>query len=1400
MLSPAGQQNVERPRYYFPRQVNRIVTNSSVPSVPETTETTVEPTTTTTPLDALVTSLATTTSRLPDGSETTLVLTIVRPSEEVIGDEQDGDPTASVPSSTPPSPPSTTPTTITTPVTTSTSGPPPTSSVLEDIIPPTTNVGDDGTTFQSAQNNLPFENIGASITSQLSDTLGSPVVLSDENDATTSTANRSSISDEIDTAEDDTSTAESGAQTTSNVVAQTNEEATIPDTVASTTAPETAPTTTAAAPQTTVPTSSIDESSSTGAATTTPPQTASTSSRGSNFLDSIFSSVENAVFNAASIGPVPIPNPSRTVNTSTTTAENINGPSSTSAGATVSTSIAGSNIIDSIVSSLGIFPLGTVPTVPVPTGSGNEAGTTAGTVDTAVNTLAEGSGAEPSATVNTPVTNSDGGSATAASGTVDTPSTTSAGGSGTAASSTVNSGTSGEDTIATSTTQDEGAGSTNPVISVGASVSIELPIPSAITGDDNQTNGQQGPVENTAGTSNTDTDTGAPSQTSPIGGTGQQESTGVPTAQSTDIEEDNSETTNATTPGQDNPVVLPVVSLPITVSNDQITFTDNVPLTLSRDGTSGLPSVVSVPVTLSNDQTTFISDVGVSVPTAAIVDAQDTTAVRAPNDQPTSSNAGEVPGPTTMPDDGAQVTTSPEPLIVVPVTVSNDRTSFITSVPVEIPSSTIVPLGTEPISVPEPSIVVPVTVSYDQTSFTTSVLVEIPSSTIVPLGTDPISVPKPSIVVPVTVSNDRTSFITSVPVEIPSSTIVPLGTEPISVPVTISNDQATLTTDVPIADAVTLPSLSTAINLPLSSGGESTKTAPQGVASTGTGIPVVPVTDPAFSTAVTLSDGTVATNTAETAVSSGATGSGDVTPLIISPTTRPTGEGATLSVTGETSITGSVPTNPVSSGAIVFGPSGEITLGSQTSGTATSTGTGVPVQSASDGPTQTAGVTFPSASGSGIVASPPVSEPSGTSQTIGTGGVVSTGQAQAPTGATGATDATQGASASTAGASASTVIQTGTGVVTSAGGTAVSDGPLPTSAPVIPQYTNTREPVSITYNDANGEAPQTIQPVGSDTSTAISLATSLVLAPPAPQPTVTSEFIPVVLPSSVPPLIQPPGGMPAQPEDTMRVQVGFLQPLNYGFVVNSEVTQGQIFDFLPKGIAFGLNISEAQVTMETLKADVTTTDLPYIRTLALAFIPKDQVNQLYLNLHTAPHHIYHNPNASIAQLMSFIDPSVAIQAENPMAGSSGPGTGGSASPTPTNPVTGGAPIGGAISNSMPVRKSSVAIGVGVVCGAAAYGAAMFFIARRYKMRRQSHGRSPSMYNSPVYSGSHRDFMGGANAALMSGARGDGGRSTSPMDGYGYGYGRDSRGSGRSGSTGRQQISAPVMAENSLGWN
>ena len=722
--------------------------------------------------------------------------------------------------------------------------------------------------------------------------------------------------------------------------------------------------------------------------------------------------------------------------------------------------------------------------------------------------------------------------------------------------------------------------------------------------------------------------------------------------------------------------------------------------------------------------------------------------------------------------DDTQITPASQPA-PVPVTVSNEQTTFTTNVPLEVPTASAVLPGTSPISIP-------VTVSNDQTTITDVVEV---TPTSLPSGV--LDLPTSA---PLMFSNDQTTLSTNVPIVIPTSLEDP-GTPPTAVPVTISNDQITFTTDVSfVAPDTTVVPLPTQQQVQVTISNDATTLTTSGLLLTDSGTPLPTASpDNVFSTVVTPSNGQVIAST-------GVAGSGDSSPIIIMPTTKATGGETSIPlVTGSATITGTTPGNPVpTSTGIVVGPSTVITPTSGGFGTATPTDLGGISQTLGEA-TPTAGPNF---SATGTSATNPLQSgvPSSLSQTVGPGQTQITAGGATNTG-TIADSATSDGSGTSAGATLA-----GDSATSSSRQFATTGSEEATTAPAIPpQYTTTGKTSSVTYGATPG-APQTIQPIGSDTSTAISIPTSLVHAPSASQPTQTSEFIPVTLPSSVPPLIQPPGGMPPQPDDTTRIQVGFLQALNYAFVVNSEVTQEQIFDFLPPGIAYGLDIPVENVTMETLKADDTSTDLPYIRTLALAFIPKDQVNNLYLNLHTPAHRIYHNPNASIFQLMSFIDPSVAIQADNPMSGSSGPGGSGSgASPTPTNPARGGAPIGGGIGNDMPVRKSSVAIGVGVVCGAAAYGAAMFFIARRYKMRRQSHGRSPSMFSSPVYSGSHHDFMGGANAALMSGARGDGGRSaTPPFDGYGYG--RESRGSGRSGSTGRQQISAPVMAENSLGWN
>ncbi|KAL9028460.1 MAG: hypothetical protein Q9196_003174 [Gyalolechia fulgens] len=808
----------------------------------------------------------------------------------------------------------------------------------------------------------------------------------------------------------------------------------------------------------------------------------------------------------------------------------------------------------------------------------------------------------------------------------------------------------------------------------------------------------------------------------------------------------------------------------------------------TSDGISVAPST---PTTPSNGQTTFAND-----------------------------------GAATMSNAGSQVTPTEQP-IAVPAVISNDQTTFTTFVN---DGAAMISNAGSQVTPTEQPIAVPAVISNDQTTFTT--FVNDGAATISNAGSQ-VTPTKQPIAVPAVISNDQTTFTTFINDGVATmsnagSQVTPTE-QPIAVPAVVSNDQTTFTTEEP---ATLLPGTGAA-------------------AATGSGIPVVPAT-PLFSTAITPTVGQGSANTEVPTANTGAAPSGEDPSVIVLPTTKPaTGSIVSPLVTPETSITGSLPVPPISSGSVIFGPNNVITPTSAGANTAV-TGTasvGSPLPS-SGATSLNSGITNPAASGTGTAASitaqdgsssgsgqatdassgslttNPTSSPAtsqGVSQSnVGDGSTIppsgsptSQGVSQSSAGANettgqgvsqsnvgdGSTTAPSG-SATSLGVSQSNVpdgspvTPSGTVTVSSTGLVAGGNSVTPPSTPIIPQYTQTGSPAPITYSATPG-APTSQRPIGSDKLTVVTVPTSLIYADPAPQPTQTTEFIPAILPSSVPPLIQPPDGMPSQPEDTARIQVGFLQALNYAFVVNSQVTQQQIFDFLPPGIAYGLGIPVANVTMETLKADDTSTDLPYIRTLALAFIPKDQVNTLYLNLHTPAHRIYRNPNATVAQLMSFVDPSVGIQADNPMT-PSGPGFSGSAQPTPSNPAKGGAPIGGGIGNDKPVRKSSVAIGVGVVCGAAAYGAAMFFIARRYKRRRQSHGRSPSMFSSPVYSGSRHDFMGGANDALMSGAMREGGRSTSPMDGYGYG--RNSRGSGRSGSTGRQQISAPVMAENSLGWN
>lgn len=285
----------------------------------------------------------------------------------------------------------------------------------------------------------------------------------------------------------------------------------------------------------------------------------------------------------------------------------------------------------------------------------------------------------------------------------------------------------------------------------------------------------------------------------------------------------------------------------------------------------------------------------------------------------------------------------------------------------------------------------------------------------------------------------------------------------------------------------------------------------------------------------------------------------------------------------------------------------------------------------------------------------------------------------------------------------------------------------------------------------------------------------------------------VSVPTGAPQVISPPSGIPDAPPDTTLIQVGFLYPLNYAFVVSTPMSSAQVFEFLPAGIANGLGLSASDVTMHSLIPYDTSNDLGYITTLALAYIPNSFETTLSNAVKTPLSALYSSTDSSISTMMNYINPAIGIIPGSGLDDGSSTGTSGAKSAATSTASSNNNDIFNTDEQNTTSKVAGTTAGavVGAVGGAAAYGAAMFFIARRYKKKRASHRRASSLTNPNEmrYTGSPA-LMGGA--PMMSGGRGSAGVMPD---------GRDSRGSGRTGNSARTaQISAPMMAENSLGWN
>jgi len=247
--------------------------------------------------------------------------------------------------------------------------------------------------------------------------------------------------------------------------------------------------------------------------------------------------------------------------------------------------------------------------------------------------------------------------------------------------------------------------------------------------------------------------------------------------------------------------------------------------------------------------------------------------------------------------------------------------------------------------------------------------------------------------------------------------------------------------------------------------------------------------------------------------------------------------------------------------------------------------------------------------------------------------------------------------------------------------------------------------------------------------------------------------------------------------------------LNYDFVVANSKSSAQIFAWLQPGLADGLGLQDDQVLIHTLVPLNTAAKMNCITTLALTYIPSSLVQTLALSLNIPTSPIYGNSDASIASLMDLINPAIPLIPGSTMDNGA-TGTGSSSAATSTT-ASGNNGLDQTNNQSQSPKAAGTTAGVAVLAigGAAAYGAAMFLVARRYKRRKQSHRRSSSIVGPEMRHSGSPALLGGGAGAFMSGGR------TSP------GNDRNSRGSGRTGNSARtQQISAPMMAENSLGWN
>jgi hypothetical protein len=365
----------------------------------------------------------------------------------------------------------------------------------------------------------------------------------------------------------------------------------------------------------------------------------------------------------------------------------------------------------------------------------------------------------------------------------------------------------------------------------------------------------------------------------------------------------------------------------------------------------------------------------------------------------------------------------------------------------------------------------------------------------------------------------------------------------------------------------------------------------------------------------------------------------------------------------------------------------------------------------------------------------------------------------------------------------------------------------PTSQPPVETETQPQtqpEPAPTTLVPTAADPITSIRPTATLTNTNNWLPTTIMFEPtsvPAAPTQATETSTSTGLPANIPRVILPNDPNKPIPEGSRAIQIGFLFPFNYKFLARNTVAAAQLFKYLPKGLADAGGFSKDRILIEKIVPMDTQSQWGYITALAKIHYPENMLDSLQADLMTPNSLLYNNDLEIVRNLTSVINNKIDIFGNTDNGASSDSGD----SDDSGSGGNDGFGNSGEGDKTAKQKATTAGIAVGAVGLSVMYGAAMFLVARRYKRKKQLGHRRASSIGSSQRS-SEMQYNGNGSPALMGGA-------LMSRDFSSYGAqgehapvrpgGRDSHGSGRSGmgnSARTAFISAPVAAENSLGWN